>query len=62
MAIFKSSKNCTIIVKNNYTGIASKFSKTAEEIKVEATKENLMLNCIKKITASGNKTGSENEN
>lgn len=55
MAILKTSKNMTVTVKNSYTAIAKKMSKTAESIKIDATKDNLVLSCLKKITANGEK-------
>lgn len=53
MSIIKLSTNSSVTVKNKYTVVASKLVKTAEELKMEATKNNLMMNCIKKITANG---------
>lgn len=56
MAILKTSKNRTITVLGKYTAISTKLVKTANSIQIDATKQNLVLNCIKKITASGEKT------
>lgn len=56
MAILKTSKNRTITVSKKYTVISSSLTKTATSVKVDATQNNLILNCIKKITASGEKT------
>ncbi|MFC6098378.1 hypothetical protein ACFPVY_17150 [Flavobacterium qiangtangense] len=55
MAILKTSKNRSVTVLRKYTAIASKITKTSESINVDSTKENLMMNCIKKITAHGGK-------
>lgn len=56
MAILKTSKNRTVTVSKKYTVISSSLTKTATSVKVDATQNNLILNCIKKITASGEKT------
>lgn len=53
MAIVKTADNITITVTNKYTLVTAKLKKTAEAIKVEATQDNLVLNCIKKICANG---------
>lgn len=55
MAILKISNNRIVTVSGKYTAVASKIKKTAESVNVEATKENLMMNCVKKITAHGGK-------
>lgn len=54
MAIVKMADNINVTVKNKYMAVTSKLSKTAEDIKIDATKDNLVLNCIKKICANGN--------
>jgi len=56
MAITKVCKNRTVIVQNKYMTVTSKLTKTAESIKMDATKDNFMMNCLKKITATGEKT------
>ncbi|HEX8268459.1 MAG TPA: hypothetical protein VF581_01090 [Flavobacterium sp.] len=53
MAIVKLAKNMSVTVTNNYTVVAAKLQKSAESVKIDATKNNLMLNCIKKICAVG---------
>ena len=53
MAILKTSKNMTVTVVSKYTVVAAALEKKAEAITVDATKNNLALNCIKKICANG---------
>lgn len=55
MAIIKNAANMKITVNSAYTVISSTLKKDAEAIRVDATKENLAINCIKKITATGEK-------
>lgn len=57
MAITKVCKNRTVIVQNKYMTVTSKLTKMAESIKMDATKDNFVMNCLKKITATGEKTG-----
>jgi hypothetical protein len=57
MAITKVCKNRTVIVQNKYMTITTKLSKTADALKMEASKDNFVMNCLKKITATGEKTG-----
>lgn len=56
MAITKVCKNRKVIVQNKYMTITSKLTKIAESIKMDATKDNFMMNCLKKITVTGEKT------
>lgn len=56
MAITKVCKNRKVIVQNKYMTISSKLTKIAESIKMDATKDNFMMNCLKKITVTGEKT------
>lgn len=53
MAIVKMADNIKVTVANKYTVVTSKLMKTAEAMKIDATKDNLSLNCIKKIRALG---------
>jgi len=53
MAIVKMADNINITVANKYTVVTSKLTKTAEQMKIDATQDNLTLNCIKKICANG---------
>lgn len=55
MAITKVCKNRKVIVQNKYTTITAKLTKTADSINMEATKDNFVMNCLKKITATGEK-------
>ncbi len=57
MAITKVCKNRKVVVQNKYMSVTSKLTKTAESIKMEASKDNFIMNCLKKITATGEKTG-----
>lgn len=55
MAIVKMADNIKITVNNRYIVTTAKLKKTAESMKVDATKNNLALNCLKKICANGDK-------
>ncbi|MCV9930585.1 hypothetical protein OIU83_23190 [Flavobacterium sp. LS1R49] len=56
MGITKKAKNITITVDKDYMLITGgKLEKIATTINIEATKENLVLNCNKKIVVHGNK-------
>jgi hypothetical protein len=53
MAIIKLADNINVTVANKYIAVSSKLDKTADEMKIDATKDNLSLNCLKKICANG---------
>ncbi len=56
MAIRKTAKNMTIMVKSDYNlTVGGKLEKIAEKINVEAKKGNLILASNKKIVSTGNK-------
>ncbi len=55
MAIVKMADNIKITVNNRYIATTAVLKKTAESIKVDATQNNLALNCLKKICANGDK-------
>lgn len=55
MAIIKTAANMKVTVQKSYTVISSGLKKDAEVMRMDATKENLVMNCLKKITATGNK-------
>lgn len=55
MAIIKSAANMKVTVQKAYTVISSTLKKDAEAIRMDATKQNLVMNCLKKITATGEK-------
>lgn len=54
MAIIKRAKNIKIKVRNNYTLMAGKLIKIADQMNVESKVENLELISNKKIIAQGN--------
>ena len=56
MSITKLATNIKINVTNKYVAITSKLDKAAEEIKIDATKNNLIINCLKKINTTGEKS------
>ena len=53
MAITKIATNMSVTITNKYTVVTAKLNKAAEAITIDATKNNLVLNCIKKICATG---------
>jgi hypothetical protein len=53
MAIIKTAANMKVTVQKEYTVVSSTLKKDAQAIKIDATKESLMMNCLKKITARG---------
>lgn len=55
MAIIKTAANMKVTVQKSYTVISSVLKKDAENMRMDATKENLVMNCLKKITATGEK-------
>ena len=56
MAIRKTAKNMTMTVKSNYNlAVGGKLQKIAQEINVEAKKDNLILASNKKVVSDGNK-------
>ncbi|WP_163357895.1 hypothetical protein [Dysgonomonas sp. 25] len=55
MAINKRAKNLIIKMNDKYTSNSGSLIKYAESVNIESTKENLSLNCNKKIVSQGNK-------
>lgn len=55
MAIIKTAANMKVTVQKSYTVISSSLKKDAEVMRMDATKENLVMSCLKKITATGEK-------
>jgi hypothetical protein len=56
MAIIKQAKNVKVIVKGNFSVIATKIVKDADEIIIDATSKNLTFNGAKKIITNGNRS------
>ena len=54
MAINKNAKNIIISTKKKEVSISKKISELTDEKILEATKGNLVLNCINKIISHGN--------
>jgi len=55
MAINKCAKNITVRINDKYISNSGNLIKYAESVNIESTKENLSLNCNKKIVSQGNK-------
>jgi len=55
MAIIKQAKNIRLRIKNNYTSVSGKYTEQTERLILDATSDNLTLNCIKKIVSNGRK-------
>jgi hypothetical protein len=55
MAINKRANNIRIKLRNNYTLVAGKLIKIADQMNIEATEGNLTLISNKKIVSQGNK-------
>jgi hypothetical protein len=54
MAIIKRAKNIIIQTTNKEINVGKKFEEIAEEKYLEATKENITLNSVKKVMKNGN--------
>ena len=53
MAINKTAKNIIISTKRKEISVSKKFLEITDEKFLEATKGNLVLNCMKKIISHG---------
>lgn len=55
MAIILSAKNIIIKARNNEKSISKAFSEQTEDKFLDSSKENLIINSMKKIVSYGNK-------
>lgn len=56
MAIIKTAANMKVTVQKSYTVISSVLKKDAENMRMDATKENLVMNCLKKNNSNRRKS------